>query len=110
MSWGLGSQSRSIKKPCPSNSVTRPIPFAREAELPICYKTHRLDCYYKADFVCYGEVITELKALDRLSDIERSQVLNYLKASGLSRALLINFGTKQLGSAAGNSLAILIRR
>ena len=72
------------------------IPYAREKRLPVFYKGKRLDTYYQADFVCFGSVIVELKALNKLSGTEEAQVLNYLKASGLHKALLINFGQKSL--------------
>jgi len=76
--------------------ATREIPFAREVELPIRYKGELLACRYRADFVCYGEIIVELKALSALSGVEEAQVINYLKASGYQRALLINFGEASL--------------
>ncbi|PIQ96123.1 MAG: GxxExxY protein [Nitrospinae bacterium CG11_big_fil_rev_8_21_14_0_20_56_8] len=74
----------------------RAIPFRREVELPVRYKGIRLNTAYRADFVCYEEIIVELKALDNLTGRERAQVLNYLKAGGLSRALLFNFGGSSL--------------
>ena len=74
----------------------RDIPFVREALLVVEYKSVPLACRYKADFVCYGEVLVELKALDRLTNIETAQVIDYLKATGLKRAMLINFGTPRL--------------
>jgi GxxExxY protein len=72
------------------------IPYEREKELPVLYRGKQLKTFYKADFVCFGSVIVELKALDRLSGSEESQVINYLKSSGLQKALLLNFGTKSL--------------
>jgi len=72
------------------------IHFAREVKLPVFYRGQQLDSYYKADFICFNSVIVELKALQRLSGTEEAQVINYLKASNLHRALLINFGTKSL--------------
>lgn len=74
----------------------RQIAFHREKELPVYYRGERLNALYKADFVCFGSLIVELKALKQLSGTEESQVLNYLKASGLQKALLLNFGSVQL--------------
>jgi len=72
------------------------IPFRREVEIPVSYKGKSLEVSYRADFVCFGRVIVELKALQKLSGIEESQALNYLKATSLERGLLINFGTPSL--------------
>ena len=72
------------------------IPFEREVKLPVFYRNQQLNSYYQADFICFNSVIVELKALQRLSGTEEAQVINYLKASNLHRALLINFGTKSL--------------
>ena len=76
--------------------AARAIPFDREHELPILYKGRRLPTVYQVDFVCYGSVIVEIKALVRLSAIEEAQVINYLKASELAVGLLLNFGPKSL--------------
>ena len=72
------------------------IPFRREVELPVYYAGEKLDCFYRVDFICYDDILVELKALGALSGPEDSQVINYLKASSMSRALLINFGGKSL--------------
>ncbi len=74
----------------------RRIPFEREVSLPIKYKNILLSTHYRADFVCYSEIIVEFKALSRLSNVEEAQLLNYLKAIGLKRGLLINFGASSL--------------
>jgi GxxExxY protein len=76
--------------------LRRGIPFRREVELPIEYKGERLAAIYKADFICYNDIIVELKALDDISGKEKAQVINYLKASKFLRSLLINFGTMRL--------------
>jgi GxxExxY protein len=74
----------------------RGLPFSREVELPIRYKDRRLSVSYRADFVCYESVIVELKALSALTGTEHSQVINYLKATGLEVGLLLNFGAPSL--------------
>lgn len=74
----------------------RHIPHSREVDLLILYKGQPLSCGYRADFICYGEVLVELKAIKQLSSVERAQVINYLKATGLQRALLFNFGASSL--------------
>jgi GxxExxY protein len=74
----------------------RGIPFRPQAEMPVFYKGRRLKAPYRADFVCYEQIIVELKALARLGEVEWAQVLNYLKASSHERGLLINFGARSL--------------
>lgn len=74
----------------------RGVPFTREHPVPVTYKGHVLGTPYRADFVCYGSIIVELKAIKALTDVESAQVLHYLKATGLERALLINFATPRL--------------
>lgn len=75
---------------------TRSIPFNREVELPVSYKEKQLHTSYRVDFICYGSVIVELKALSKIGTVEESQIINYLKASGLEVGLLLNFGTSSL--------------
>ena len=57
----------------------RNIPYEREKELSISYNGVVLKQTYRADFVCYGNIIVELKAVAHLDDTHRSQVFNYLK-------------------------------
>ena len=74
----------------------RGIPFKREVEIPISYKDRRLTTTYRADFVCYDGVITELKALTQTGGVEEAQILNYLRATDYEVGLLLNFGTPSL--------------
>ena len=72
--------------------VKRNISYEREKELTISYDGIVLKQTYRADFVCYDNIIVELKAVSHLDDSHRSQVFNYLKATGLKLGLLFNFG------------------
>jgi GxxExxY protein len=72
------------------------IPWQREVPVRIRFEGHTLRTAYRADFVCFDRVLVEVKALRKLSGAESAQVLNYLKASELERALLLNFGTASL--------------
>jgi len=72
------------------------IPFKPQPIIQIAYKGKPLDKTYQPDFICYGEIILEIKATSSLSGIEEAQLINYLKATGLKVGLLINFGSKSL--------------
>lgn len=70
----------------------RGIPFSSQPRLPLFYKNHELNKYYIGDFLAYGQIIIELKALDVLTSREEAQLLNQLKAAKVPLGLLINFG------------------
>ena len=72
------------------------IPFKPQPIIQIAYKGKPLDKTYQPDFICYEEIIVEIKALSSLSGIEEAQLINYLKATGLKVGLLINLGSKSL--------------
>jgi len=70
----------------------RGIPFVAQAELKLSYKGRTLKKTYQPDFACFDKVIVEIKAVSELTDEHRSQVHNYLKATGYRLGLLVNFG------------------
>ncbi len=74
----------------------RKIPFIKEPKLRISYKGQNLRKYYEADFICYEKIIVETKAIKKITGIDDSQVINYLKATGFKLGLLLNFGTESL--------------
>ena len=74
----------------------RGIPFSAEVALPIRYKTKLLTCAYRADFVCFESVIVETKAIATLTSADEAQLINELKATGLQRGFLLNFGAASL--------------
>ncbi|HLP25203.1 MAG TPA: GxxExxY protein [Acidobacteriota bacterium] len=68
------------------------IPFEAQRAMPLSYKGLPLVQTYRADFLCFGTVIVEIKAVSKLVDEHRAQLLNYLAASNLRLGLLVNFG------------------
>jgi GxxExxY protein len=70
----------------------RGIPFQPQAELLLAYKGRTLKQRYQPDFVCFGKIIVEIKAVSALAPEHRAQLHNYLKATGHRLGLLVNFG------------------
>ena len=68
------------------------IPFVPQAELNLFYKDQPLKQKYRPDFICFGAIIVELKAVSELAEEHRAQVHNYLKATSYRLGLLVNFG------------------
>ena len=71
----------------------RAIPFIPQPELELGYKGEPLRQVYKPDFMCYGQIIVELKSVRALMQEHDAQLLNYLKATGMRVGLLVNFGS-----------------
>jgi GxxExxY protein len=74
----------------------RQVPFERERSLHVLYRGTVLPSSFRVDFVCFGHLLVECKALRAIGGPEQAQVLNYLRASSLTRALLLNFGARSL--------------
>lgn len=73
-------------------SDLRIIPNNPQQDIFIVYKGQKLKKFFTPDLICYDKIIVEIKAIDRLTSREEAQLLNYLKATGMSVGLLINFG------------------
>ncbi len=71
----------------------RAIPNLAQSELRLVYKDEPLEQTYKPDFICFGKIIVELKAVKELVPEQKAQLVNYLKATGLRLGLLVNFGS-----------------
>ena len=69
----------------------RNIPFEAQRWLRIEYKGHKLEKEYKADFICFGQIIIEIKACEGLTARNVGQLINYMKATQMHVGLLINF-------------------
>ena len=74
----------------------RSVPFEEQVALPVRYKRHTLKSSYRADFVCFGDVLVEIKAIKALGELEEAQLIHYLKITGIPTGLLINFGKTSL--------------
>jgi len=72
----------------------RNIPFEAQKSLIINYKDLPLKTAYVPDLICYGQIIIELKVLERLAALQEAQIINYLKISKLRVGLLMNFGAR----------------
>lgn len=73
----------------------RVINFEEQVPILVTYKGQNVGTYF-ADMIVDGSVLCELKALDLLTPVHESQILHYLKATGLKIGLLLNFGTPKL--------------
>ena len=73
----------------------RGIPFEREKKLELYYKGSKLNKTYSPDFVCYDDIVVELKVVPRITGIEASQLINYLKVMRKRLGILANFGSER---------------
>jgi GxxExxY protein len=74
----------------------RNIPFEAKRPLQVEYKGRRLTGTHHVDFLCFGKVVVEVKALSALTPADEAQLLNYLGMGRFDRGLLLNFGSKSL--------------
>ena len=70
---------------------TRGLKSARQVILPVAYKGVQLACGYRLDLVVEELVVVELKCVSEVSDLHKAQLLTYLKLSGKSVGLILNF-------------------
>jgi GxxExxY protein len=74
----------------------RGLSVTTQKEIPVRYKNLTFDCSFRADLIVENKVLLELKSIDQLTAIHTSQVITYLKLTGLRTALLINFNVPTL--------------
>ena len=72
--------------------ILRKIPFEAQKKLPLYYKNELLKSEFIPDFLCYGKIIVELKAISDTIAVHLAQVQNYLRMTRLELGLLVNFG------------------
>jgi len=69
------------------------IPFESQKMIQIDYKGKILTQYFKSDLICYDKILLELKAVSKITNEHKAQLLNYLTATKIKLGLLVNFGT-----------------
>ena len=74
----------------------RGIVFASQPMIPVIYKGHQLSAYYRPDLIVAERVVVEIKSVEKLAPIHRSQLLTYLKHTQLNVGLLFNFNSDLL--------------
>jgi GxxExxY protein len=85
--------------------VARGLHVEREVAIPVLFKGERIECGFRLDFLIGGQLIVEVKSLERTAPVHTAQVLTYLKLSGARQALLINFGCPTLKAGLQSFLA-----
>jgi GxxExxY protein len=74
----------------------RGLTFRRQVDLPVTYKNVRLDCGYRIDLIVQELVLVELKSVEKVHPLHEAQLLSYLRLSGLTTGLLLNFNVPVL--------------
>lgn len=73
----------------------RSIPYKQQPRFDVLYKNQKVGDYIP-DLIAFNSVIIDTKVIDRISDIERAQILNYLKITKLKVGLIFNFKRPKL--------------
>lgn len=82
---------------CAIEFNSRNVPFVMEVPFPLSYKGHRVGGHYRADFICFDDIVVEIKANGSKNlPIDHAQMINYLAAAEKPRGLLLNFGGPKL--------------
>ena len=68
----------------------------RQVVLPVVYESIKLDAGYRIDLLVEDAVILEIKAVNEFAPIHKAQIMTYLKLSGLTLGLLLNFNVKDM--------------
>jgi GxxExxY protein len=94
-SMGIGFLEPVYQEALAIEFTRRGIPYKREMKLDLYYKGTKLNKTYAPDFVCYDEIVLELKVIPRITGVEASQLINYLKIMKKRLGILANFGSER---------------
>ena len=73
----------------------RKIPFQQQVSFDVLYKGHKVGLFIP-DLIAFGSVVVDAKVIDRITDIERGQMLNYLRITKLRVGVILNFKNPKL--------------
>jgi GxxExxY protein len=76
--------------------IKRNVPYKRQKKVHVYYEDEPLNKYFRVDFLCFNEIILEIKAAQFLHSDTNKQTINYIHATNKPVGLLINFGEKSL--------------
>ena len=94
---GYGFSEAIYKDAMEMEFVANNILYSKERELTVTYKGKKLQHRFFTDFICYDEIILEIKSCNKgITDDHISQTLNYPRVSGHTIGLIINFGKRRL--------------
>lgn len=79
----------------------RAIPFRRQVGLPVHYDGMKIDSGYRLDILLDERVVAEIKAVDKLTDLHRAQLLTYLKLGNFRLGYLLNFNSLRMRNGIG---------
>ncbi len=79
-----------------------------QKEFKVLYRDKEVGMYY-ADLIVEDKVIVEVKSVEKLDDVHRAQLMNYLRISGVRVGLLINFSRPKLEYERFVVLTVFIR-
>ena len=89
--WGSGFLEGVYQEALELELASRGIPYKSQPDIAISYKGTRLHQTYRADIICFGCIILELKAVKQLLPEHSAQLYNYLRATDMKLGLLVNF-------------------
>jgi GxxExxY protein len=74
------------------SSLNEASPFVSKPRLLIRFKTHTLTTPYEADFLCFEQIVLEIKSARETEPKHESQLIHYLRATDFQLGILVNFG------------------
>lgn len=93
---GIGLLERAYQEAFEKELKFQGIPYEREKRYDLYYRDEKMETFYIADFVCYGKIIVELKAVSELTDVHKAQVRNYLSITRYKLGILVNFNEQYI--------------